>query len=326
MHLRRIATIAGVAAARAIVVLVLGLGFWAAAPIVAGWHPTTVMTASMSPAIEVGDVVVARPVSLDQMVPGRVLLGEDPDWPGRLRLHRVSEVSADGALITRGDANPSVDTSPIRPEAVHGVGVLRVPWIGLPIVWLRTGQVLPLATTMAAFVLCLSIALRQGADDEPADPPGASVDVSAPADAPQTRRMRRALGVVSTVALTTTLAATPAWAALGDTAWTPARVEAGRVTAPLSLGCSNDGGAVVTWAYDGWEPRSFDLLVDGQVVARDLSPWARSARVPQDRFYSVFRSSTVTVRANVGGQWSADSSASVSVGGALFGFGRPFCR
>ncbi len=62
--------VAAVAAARAVVTLALALGFWAAAPVALGWLPTTVMTASMTPAIEVGDVVVSRPMPADALLPG----------------------------------------------------------------------------------------------------------------------------------------------------------------------------------------------------------------------------------------------------------------
>ncbi|MDQ1171824.1 signal peptidase I [Microbacterium testaceum] len=105
MPASRVLLVAAVAAARAVVTLALTLGFWAAAPVVLGWLPTTVMTASMSPAIEVGDVVVSRPMPPDALLPGRVVLADDPDWPDRLRLHRIAGIDVDGALITKGDAN-----------------------------------------------------------------------------------------------------------------------------------------------------------------------------------------------------------------------------
>lgn len=328
--MRRIAVVGAVAVARGAVTMVLALGFWAAAPVLLGWSPTSVMTASMTPAIEVGDVVVAAPADRAQIVPGRVLLADDPDWPDRLRLHRLVEVADDGSFVTKGDANPSADTSPLHPDAVLGVGVLRVPWVGLPVVWLRTGEVLPLAATAAAFLLCLTVALRRGEDEDDDDgaPPAATATADEAPAVPLTRRARRAAGITGAVVLTSALAATPAWAALRDDTSTFARVDAGRVTAPRSIGCANNGnsGAVISWTYDGWEPRSFDLLVDGEVVAQNLSPSTRSTRVPTDRYYSLFSSSRVTVRVNVAERWSAVSSESVEVGGRLFILGRPYCR
>lgn len=315
--------------------LVLALAFWAAAPVVLGWLPTTVMTASMTPTIDVGDVVVSRPVPREALLPGRVVLAVDPDWADRLRLHRIAELDADGGLITKGDANSDVDSTPLHPDAVLGVGVLRVPWIGLPTVWLRTGEVVPLALSVAGFALCLTVALRRGVDDDPEEPTPPR-DGAATAQ-PLTRRALRsrssmihgplrALTFAVAVTMAGAAVSTPASASFSDDFAASGTVAAGRVTGPWSLGCYNDGGAVVTWAYDGWEPRSFDLLVNGRVVVGDIPPWYRAARVPNDGSYSLFRTDTVTVRTNIGEQWSAESGESVPVGGVLFGFGRPFCR
>lgn len=328
--------VAAVAAARAVVTLALALGFWAAAPVALGWLPTTVMTASMSPAIEVGDVVVSRPMPPDALLPGRVVLADDPDWPDRLRLHRISGIDPDGALITKGDANPSADSSPLHPDAVRGVGVLRVPWVGLPVVWLKTAGVVPLGAVAVGFALCVVLALRRGDDDEPRPPvdPDASHrslpvtrrSLRAQRRTPARVRIGRTLGLASSLAVAATVGATPAWAALADVTATPGSIVAATVSPPTRLGCVNDGGAVVTWAYDGWEPRGFDVLVNGRVVASGIPPWARAARVPNDGSYSLFRTDRVTVRTTAGRAWSAESSASVPVGGVFLGFGRPFCR
>ncbi|OZD54407.1 hypothetical protein CH252_08920 [Rhodococcus sp. 06-1477-1B] len=332
MRSRRILLLAGVGAARAVVTLVLALAFWAAAPAALGWMPTTVVSASMAPAIEVGDVVVSRPVPREVLLPGRVVLATDPDRPDRLRLHRIAAISPDGDLVTKGDANPDADSTPLPPGSARGIGVLRVPLIGLPIVWLRTGQLVPLAASIAGFALCLGVALRRGVDDDPDGPPAPRDDsASAP---PLTRRALRArpsngrrLGFVGAVLITGVAVSTPASASFSAASAASGTVTAGRVTGPWSLGCYNDsGGAVVTWAYEGWEARSFDLLVDGRVVISGIPPRFRAARVPADGSYSIFRTDAVTVRTNVGAQWSAESTEAVPVGGVLFGFGRPFCR
>ncbi|WP_150955394.1 S24/S26 family peptidase [Microbacterium testaceum] len=335
MRSRRILLLAGVAAARAVVTLVLALAFWAAAPVALGWLPTTVMTASMTPAIQVGDVVVSRPVPREALLPGRVVLATDPDWVDRLRLHRIDHLDDQGALVTKGDANPGVDSTPLHPDAVLGVGVLRVPWIGLPITWLRTGDAVPLAATVAGFALCLAVALRRGVDDDPDEPTPPHDDAAHAqpltrralrARASRSRRVGRALGFAVAFAIAGVTVSTPASASFSDPSSASGTVAAGRVSPPRALGCYNDGGAVVTWAYEGWEPRSFDLLVNGRVVASGIPPWARAARVPNDGSYSLFRTDRVTVRTNIGEQWSAESGESAPVGGVLFGFGRPYCR
>ncbi|MGL5866009.1 MAG: LamG-like jellyroll fold domain-containing protein [Dermatophilaceae bacterium] len=169
--------------ARAAVATALGLAFWSAAPTAIGWEPTTVVTGSMLPRIQVGDVVVARPVPAGAAQPGQVLLVDDPDRPGRLRLHRFVERDDAGQLLLKGDANPRQDSTPVSPDAVHGVGVLRVPWAGVPVVWARTGQwwgvgVLVLAVAALLALTTLDRPLRRGDKRRPA--PGLDPVVFAP--------------------------------------------------------------------------------------------------------------------------------------------------
>jgi hypothetical protein len=145
--------------ARTILAIAAGLVIWSALPAAWGWIPTTVVSDSMAPVIRAGDVVVAMPLPAEALTPGQVLLVDDPGHASRLRLHRFVELNPDGALILRGDANLQNDSDAIAPEAVHGAGVLRVPWVGLPAVWARNGEVLPLATLVATGILLLGVAM-----------------------------------------------------------------------------------------------------------------------------------------------------------------------
>jgi len=141
-------------------------------PVVLGWQSTVVLSGSMQPGLVPGDVAVVRPVATADLEPGQVLLVDDPDAPGRLRLHRLVAVEA-GGLRLRGDANPSADGSLVDPAAVHGVGTLRLPAIGLPALWAATGRTTPLAGTAAALAVLLGIALlyRRADDDRGPDAP-----------------------------------------------------------------------------------------------------------------------------------------------------------
>ncbi|WP_423920016.1 signal peptidase I [Frigoribacterium sp. 2-23] len=125
---------------RVVLYSALGLMLWAAAPSLIGWTPTTVMTGSMEPRIHPGDVVVAKTISAADLRVGQVLLFDDPDQAGHLRFHRLAAISADGTLTTRGDANAQNDSTPVAESAVHGVGYLRVPYVGLPVLWLQSHQ------------------------------------------------------------------------------------------------------------------------------------------------------------------------------------------
>ncbi|MBD8704663.1 signal peptidase I [Frigoribacterium sp. CFBP 13712] len=148
--------------ARGIIATLLGLAFWAAAPAVVGWQPTTVMTGSMMPRVAVGDVVISRPIDSARLDAGQVLLFDDPDHEGALRLHRVDSTAPDGTLITKGDANAAADSSSVPRDDVHGIGVLRVPLIGMPIVWLHDGDAAHLVLAGLAFVVLIAVTLLDG--------------------------------------------------------------------------------------------------------------------------------------------------------------------
>lgn len=162
--------------ARMLLLLPVGLLVWVVLPALIGWQPTDVMTGSMEPRIVAGDVVVARPVEPGSWQVGQILLVEDPDHVGRLRLHRLDSVTDTGQLILKGDANADPDSTPVDPSAVRGVAVLRVPWVGAPVVWFAENRwfAVGLAGIMIAALGWLATLDRRRADhrEPPARPPG----------------------------------------------------------------------------------------------------------------------------------------------------------
>ncbi len=151
------ARIGGATVARVLLATFAAMLFWAAAPAAAGWSVTTVMTGSMEPRIHPGDVVVARPVSAAELTVGQVLLVDDPDHAGRLRLHRLVSATPGGLLVLRGDANQADDSSPVPVSAVHGVGFIMVPLVGTPVLWAAEGLRTNLVALLAGLVLLLGM-------------------------------------------------------------------------------------------------------------------------------------------------------------------------
>ncbi|WP_375388461.1 signal peptidase I [uncultured Amnibacterium sp.] len=121
--------------ARAVAGLLMALALATLVPAGLGWHDTVVMSGSMRPGLGVGDLIVSRPVSTADLRIGQVVLVDDPDRIGALRLHRLVDVTDGGGLVTRGDANPHADSSPAPISALRGVAALRVPLLGLPYLW-----------------------------------------------------------------------------------------------------------------------------------------------------------------------------------------------
>ncbi|MCS6557112.1 S24/S26 family peptidase [Curtobacterium flaccumfaciens] len=176
--------------ARGVVATLLGLALWAAAPALIGWQPTTVMTGSMEPRIVPGDVVVSRPVGSGEIATGKVLLADDPDQADHMRMHRYVEDGPGGTMVTKGDANPQQDSTPIERSAVHGIAFLRIPFIGTPIRWISAGEwglvaMLALGLTAVLALCTIDGSLRRLVedDDESDGAAGGPDDAAGPDDA-----------------------------------------------------------------------------------------------------------------------------------------------
>lgn len=161
--------------------LVIILTFLACAlvPVLFSWTPTIVMSGSMAPNIQPGDILVAQPIAQDKLKStlrkGQVLLTKDPANDGALLTHRVEKLyDKNDNLTTKGDANRLPDSTPMPLQNILGYERIQVPMIGLPIQSLRVGNYTPiiifLFTTILAQILVLSESKRQrNLEDDPWD-------------------------------------------------------------------------------------------------------------------------------------------------------------
>jgi signal peptidase I len=104
-------------------------------------HVQPVLTGSMHPAIDAGDLVVTRPVETASLRVGDVIVFYPPGETQTPRVHRITSITGagDGGVIvtTRGDANGADD-----PWQAHLVGdtayrvVAVVPVVGFVATWL----------------------------------------------------------------------------------------------------------------------------------------------------------------------------------------------
>ena len=83
---------------------------------------------SMSPTLEVGDVVLIRPLVVADLKPGDIITVDETD--GGYVTHRVTSINADGSIQLKGDANLFADSETRTPAQVLGVldSVMRMPW------------------------------------------------------------------------------------------------------------------------------------------------------------------------------------------------------
>jgi signal peptidase len=135
------------------------LSLWIALPWgFMGWSPTLITSGSMEPLVTPGDVVMIRPVIVEELTPNAVVLYDRPDT-GRV-LHRILEKLPDGSYRTGGDANTVPDSEPVRPDEIQGAAVLAVPWIGRPSLWLHQERIAVVAGAAVAFLVMLRLAPR----------------------------------------------------------------------------------------------------------------------------------------------------------------------
>ncbi|WP_436521661.1 signal peptidase I [Actinoplanes sp. HUAS TT8] len=122
-------------------------------PLLSGWSLSVVASGSMSPAVEPGDVVLTAPPPAERLRVGAVIRFRPANRAGRAVLHRIARIDAQGRLVTKGDANRVADAEPVPPGAVTGIGRLRVPYAGLPVLWWLRGDYLRLALAGVLLVM-----------------------------------------------------------------------------------------------------------------------------------------------------------------------------
>jgi len=158
-------------AARAAILSALGcVALVTVVPPLLGWQSTIVISGSMAPAIRTGDVVLSAPLRAPDATAlpvGAVVLATDPGRAHDLLMHRVVAHNADGTLTTKGDANPIADTTPMPTANVRGVGRIRVPYVGIPVLRARHGEWLPALAVLALVALSMIMKdpRRQSASD-----------------------------------------------------------------------------------------------------------------------------------------------------------------
>jgi signal peptidase len=109
MSVRRLARtrfVAGVAALTAITAIFWWVLWAAVVPLVRGWSPVAVVSGSMAPLIDSGDIVVAAPYDGEALDAGAVIVFDNPTGTGSMT-HRVVDVTPGGDYVTRPAARPA---------------------------------------------------------------------------------------------------------------------------------------------------------------------------------------------------------------------------
>jgi signal peptidase I len=136
-----------VVALAALLFLLLAIG-----PHVLGYRTMTMLTGSMAPQINPGDVVVSTPVATRDLRPGLVITYHIPIDDHRVVTHRIVSIQqgTDGSVTvqTKGDANKTADpwkatlrgdtvfqVRAVIPELGYGIEALRAPAVRTVLVY-----------------------------------------------------------------------------------------------------------------------------------------------------------------------------------------------
>ena len=97
-----------------------------------------VASGSMSPNINKGDVAIIKKIDdVSKIKKGDVLAF---NYENVTIIHRVINIARDGDkyyFYTKGDANKNEDNFSIEEDMIVGITKVRVPWVGIPTVWLN---------------------------------------------------------------------------------------------------------------------------------------------------------------------------------------------
>lgn len=123
-------------------------------PAVAGHKIYIVMSGSMEPALQVGSIVLVRPLAAEEIRPGDIVTFRNQYSPDVVS-HRVQHVEEEenGLLFyTKGDANEVLDPLPVPARLLVGKVVLTVPYLGYLFAYARSREGQMLLLGLAALI------------------------------------------------------------------------------------------------------------------------------------------------------------------------------
>lgn len=148
-----------------------------AVPSVGGYLPLIVLTDSMYPEIESGDLIICHTAKADEIQVRDIIAFFDPAGNGTtIVTHRVLEIKKDQGIsfITKGDNNNTEDKLPVPEESLVGVYRKRIPGAGNIAMFMQTSTglivcvVIPIILLVAYDVIRRRIYEKNRQDDNAA--------------------------------------------------------------------------------------------------------------------------------------------------------------
>lgn len=123
-------------------------------PKLGGYCPLIVLTKSMEPEINGGDLIIVRQIDGGDVKTGDIIAFFDPDGNGSSILtHRVTAVETENGVLsfrTKGDANNTEDKKAVSEDKLVGIYKIRIPGAGNAAMFMQT---------TAGLIVCVIIPL-----------------------------------------------------------------------------------------------------------------------------------------------------------------------
>ena len=134
-------------------------------PSIGGIFPMIVLTDSMYPEIESGDLIICHTIEADEVQVDDVITFYDPMGNGTTVVtHRVLEITEENgerSFITKGDNNNVEDQKPVPEDKLIGIYQSRIPGAGNVAMFMQTTPGLILCCVCPALLLVGWDALRR---------------------------------------------------------------------------------------------------------------------------------------------------------------------
>ena len=138
----------------------------------------SVLTGSMEPNYNVGDIVIVKKTDTDELKSKDVITfySKDPDMEGQIVTHRIIDITEENGqrlFETKGDNNKIADLEKVEEDDVIGKVEGRIPYVGKATTFMQTNRtafflivILPMLVIMATEVKDIIVIARSGDDDE----------------------------------------------------------------------------------------------------------------------------------------------------------------
>lgn len=108
-----------------VIIIIFGLGGF-------GIKPVVILTGSMRPTINEGDLVIIEKVDIEDIKAGDIIIYKVDNYSVIHRVIMILKDSNEISLITKGDNNPNRDLEPVKKNQILGRLKYQIPFVGYP--------------------------------------------------------------------------------------------------------------------------------------------------------------------------------------------------